>query len=384
VVCAAGRQSVVVVGGGLIGLSAALHLRRADPGVRVTVLERAWVGAAASGASAAGVRVMGRDRAERALALESLTRWPDLARELEGDTGYRRGGGLRVALDDDGWKEATTTVAEQRADAVPVELVDATTARRLAPGLSSDCRGGVHCPIDGQAEAMATVRAFATAARRLGARLEEGVGASALVVEAARVVAVVRDDGGREACDVAIVAAGTWSAPLLAGIGVVLPIRSRPLQMLLTDPAPAALRPVVGGFGRALSLKQLADGAYLIGGGWPARIVDEASNRWEVLDESVRGSLAVARAVYPPLAERSVARSWAGIEAFTPDDLPVFGPVAGLDGVLVAAGFSGHGFALVPAVGDLLARLVLGLDPLHHLWRGLGAGRPALGSANDV
>jgi glycine/D-amino acid oxidase-like deaminating enzyme len=245
----------------------------------------------------------------------------------------------------------------------------------LAPGISPDCRGGVHCSIDGHAEAMAAVRTFAAAARRLGARIEEGIGVGALVTEAARVVAVVRGDGIREPCDVAIVAAGAWTAPLLAKAGVTLRLQSRPLQMLLTDPAPAALRPVVGGFGRALSLKQLANGAYLIGGGWPARIVDEATNRWEVLEESVRGSLAVARAVYPPLVERSLARSWAGIEAFTPDDLPVLGPVAGLDGVLVAAGFSGHGFALVPAVGDVLARLALGLDPLRHLWSGLAVGR---------
>jgi sarcosine oxidase subunit beta len=142
--------------------------------------------------------------------------------------------------------------------------------------------------------------------------------------------------------------------------------------------APASLTPVVGCFGRPLSLKQLADGAYLIGGGWPARVPDEAVNRWEVLDESVRGSLEVARAVYPPLAVRSVARSWAGIEAFTPDDLPVLGPVPGLGGLLVAAGFSGHGFALVPTVGDILARQALGLDPLARLWRGLAADRPGL------
>ena len=112
-----------------------------------------------------------------------------------------------------------------------------------------------------------------------------------------------------------------------------------------------------------------------IGGGWAARVPDESVNRWEVLDESVRGSLEVARAVYPPLATRTVARSWAGIEAFMPDDLPVIGPVPGVDGLLVAAGFSGHGFALVPTVGDVLARLALGLDPLAHLWRGLGAAR---------
>jgi sarcosine oxidase subunit beta len=178
-------------------------------------------------------------------------------------------------------------------------------------------------------------------------------------------------------CDTALVAAGAWSSPLLAKIGVRLPLRGRGLQMLLTDAAPASLGPVVGCFGRPLSWKQLADGAFLIGGGWPARVADEAVNRWEVLDDSVRGSLEVARAVYPPLAARTVARSWAGIEAFTSDDLPVLGPVPGIDGLLVAAGFSGHGFALVPTVGDVLARLGLGLDPLAHLWRGLGVARLA-------
>jgi len=371
-------RAIVIVGGGLMGLSAAFHLRRADPQTRVTVLERGRVGDAASSASAAGVRAMSRDPAERALALESLGRWPELDRELEGKTGYRRGGGLRIALDDTGWAEARATVGEQRAAGVPVELVDAATAHRLAPGLSPECRGGVHCPIDGQAQAVATVQAWASAARRVGARIEEGVGADGLVVEGARIVAVVRSDGARLACDAALVAAGAWSATLLAKVGLTLPLRGRGLQMLLTDPAASvSLTPVVGCFGRPLSLKQLADGAYLIGGGWPARVPDDAVNRWEVLDESVRGSLEIARAVYPPLAPRTVARSWAGIEAFTPDDLPVLGPVPGIAGLLVAAGFSGHGFALVPTVGDVLARLVLGRDPLAHLWRGLDVARLA-------
>lgn len=373
--------SVVIVGGGLMGLSAALHIRRADPRVRVTVLERATPGAAASGASAAGVRAMGRDPAERALALASLARWPGLDRELEGETGYHRGGGLRVALDGDAWRAAPAWVAEQRADGVPVHVVGADEARRLAPGVSPACVGGVHCAIDGQAEAMATVLAFAAAARRQGARIEEGVSARALLAERGRVTAVVTADGRREPCDVAIVAGGVWSATLLAPLGVVLPLRTRALQMLLTGPGPRTLAPVVSAFERALSFKQLADGAYLIGGGWPARIVDEPANRWEVLEDSVRGSLAVAREVYPAVEPCALAKSWAGLEAFTPDDLPVLGPVPGIDGVLVAAGFSGHGFALSPMVGDVLARLVLGAEPLAHLWAGLRVDRPALGRA---
>ena len=127
-----------------------------------------------------------------------------------------------------------------------------------------------------------------------------------------------------------------------------------------------------------MSLKQLDDGAYLIGGGWPARIVDEAANRWEVLDDSVRGSLEVARAIYPALIGCVLARGWAGLEAFTPDELPVLGPVSGVDGLFVAAGFSGHGFLLTPAVGDVLARLALGRDARQHLWQGLRFDRAAV------
>ncbi|HET9927095.1 MAG TPA: FAD-binding oxidoreductase, partial [Methylomirabilota bacterium] len=100
----------------------------------------------------------------------------------------------------------------------------------------------------------------------------------------------------------------------------------------------------------------------LIGGGWPARITDHGANRYEMEDESVKGSLETARAVYPALAGRAVAHRWAGLEAFTPDDLPVIGPVPGIESLLVAVGFSGHGFALSPVIGDLLARFASGRE----------------------
>ena len=361
-----------------MGLSAAFHLRRADPSRLVTVLERARVGSAASGASAAGVRAMGRDPAERRLALESLGRWPGLDRELEADTGYRRGGGLRVALDDKAWQAAPAWAAEQCAGGVPLETVDAASVRCLAPGIAPDCLGGVYSSIDGQAGAMATVHAFAAAARRLGARVEEGVGVKRLVAERGRVVGMERGDGAWQPCDVAILTAGAWTSALLARLGVKAPLHTRPLQMLLAEPAPLTLEPVVSCFDRKLSLKQLDDGAYLIGGGWPARIADHEANRWEVLEDSVKGSLQVAGEVYPALAGCKLAQSWAGLEAFTPDELPVIGPVPGVEGVVVAAGFSGHGFALSPVVGDVLARLALGRDALLPLWRDLRFDRPSL------
>jgi len=198
------------------------------------------------------------------------------------------------------------------------------------------------------------------------------------VTERGRIVGVERSDGVRQPCNVAIVTAGAWTSSLLADLRVNLPLQTRPLQMLLTEPAPKSLAPVVGAFDRKLSLKQLADGAYLIGGGWPGRVVDHDANCWEVLEDSVRASLEVAGEVYPPLTGRGLARSWIGLEAFTPDELPVIGPVPGIDGLLVAAGFSGHGFALSPMVGDVLARLALGRDPLLPLWCDLRFDRPSL------
>ncbi len=367
--------SVVIVGGGLVGLSAAWHLRRADPAVRVTVLERAAVGAGASGASAAGVRAMGRDPAERALALASLARWPDLDRELEGTTGYRRGGGLRVAESAAEHAEARADAAAQRADGVPVEPVDERDAHRIAPGLSPAVVGGVYCPIDGQADALATVEAFAGGGRRLGVRVDEGAAVASVLTERGRAAGVELDDGARVPCDAAIVAAGAWTARLLASVGIRVPLTTCGLQMVLTDASPPALGPVVSRIGGRLSLKQLASGAYLIGGGWPGEIPDEASSRGRVIDESVSGSFALARRIYTPLEGRAIAQRWVGIEAFTPDELPILGPVPGVEGLLVAAGFSGHGFALAPMVGDVLARLVLGRDTLPHLWKGLHVER---------
>src|SRR5262249_7843147 len=162
-----------------------------------------------------------------------------------------------VALDAEAWAETPAWVAEQRADNVPVEVMSAVDVRRLAPEIAPGALGGVFGAIDGQAEAMPTVQAFAAAARRLGARVEEGAGVASITREHGRVAGVVRSDGRREPCDVAIATVGAWTPTLLRGLDVRIPVTTRPLQMLLTTPAPMALRPVLSAFGRRLSFKQL-------------------------------------------------------------------------------------------------------------------------------
>jgi sarcosine oxidase subunit beta len=256
-------------------------------------------------------------------------------------------------------------VAKQRAGGLDVYMLYGDEVREVAPGVAPSMLAGAYCPTDGHANPIWTTKAFADAAVRHGARLLERTPATGLLVEDGRVRGVQTPDG-LHAAERVIVAAGVWSERLCAEIGVTLPIEPDPPQMLLTTPFPHGLDPVVGCVGKLLSLKQLRTGQYLVGGGWPASAYLDrerpiALNR----ESSVTGSAATCAAVWPVLQQAGVVRVWAGLEARAADDVPILGGVPGVDGLLVATGFSGHGFALSPYIGVLLAELATtGQTPL--------------------
>ena len=152
-------------------------------------------------------------------------------------------------------------------------------------------------------------------------------------------------------------AAGAWSARLAEG-RVRLPIEGEALQMLLTAPAKRSLGPTITAQGRRLSLKQLPDGAYLFGGGWPGVAREDIC---EVLPQSVEGNWGTAKALYPPLAEVGSPRlSWCGLEGRTPDGMPLIGRPSGVAGLYICAAFCSHGFQLAPSVGRAVADDLLG------------------------
>jgi sarcosine oxidase, subunit beta len=351
---------VVVVGCGVIGGSIAYHAAR--QGMRVLVIERGEVAQspAASWASAGGVRRQGRHPAEAPLASEAIVRWPTLEAELEADLHYRQGGNLLTAETKAEAGALVAFVREQRALGFhDVHLVDREEIRELAPALSERVVAGSYSPTDGQADPPRTTRAFAQAAVRQGATCWRATECHALLAVKARVVGV-RTTGGDVAAGAVVLSAGAWSDELAATAGLRLPIRTRALQMLLTTPAPKdILRPVLGSVARPLSLKQLQDGAFLIGGGWPGESsVDRRTFR--LLEDSQRGSWATASEVVPAVAVQRIAQAWCGLEAESYDELPFIGRVPGLDGLVLALGFSGHGFALAPAVGRAVADLLSG------------------------
>lgn len=351
---------VVVVGGGVIGSSIAYHIAR--QGRPVTVLELAAPATepAASWASAGGVRRQGRDAAEALLAIEAIERWRSLSEELDADLRYRRDGNLKVGTSEADAKELAAFVRQQHAlGLTDVRLVDATEARSIVPGVDERVVVGSYSLEDGHADPVATTRAFAAAAQRQGASYRHSTTVVSVLADAGRVTGVRTADGDILAGQT-VIAAGAWSDTLAASVGVQLPIRTAALQMVLSTPAAAGtLLPVIGALNVALSLKQLPSGEFLLGGGWPGDVAPDRRS-YSVRPESVAGNWAVACTLLPVVGDQQVARSWCGLEAISIDQIPFVGSVSGLTGLTIAAGFSGHGFAISPAVGRAVADQLAG------------------------
>ena len=187
---------------------------------------------------------------------------------------------------------------------------------------------------------------------------------------------------GAVAAEHVVLAAGAWSSDLTDALGLTLPIRMQALQMLRSSPArDGLLTPVLGVVSRQLSLKQLPDGAFLLGGGWPGDVKPDRRG-YAMHHESMQGNWAEAVAVLPAVGEQLIARAWCGLEAISIDEIPFIGPVPNVANFTLAAGFSGHGFAISPAVGRAVADQIAG-KPTPEL-DGLSPARIAGIDAREV
>ena len=361
---------ILIVGGGVIGNSIAYHLAR--QGRQVLVIDRSNIAdsPSASWASAGGVRRQGRHPAEAKLAIEAIQRWKTLEQELEADLGYRRGGNLLLAESDIEINHLYKFVDQQHEMGfTDVQFVDRKEALSIVPGLNERVVAGSYSPDDGQADPILTTRAFAQAAQRYGASYWTGVYTSSLFMHHNHIEGAKTERGDVKAAHI-ILATGAWSDELATTIGLRLPIRTRALQMILSTPSHNyQLKPVISSISRALSLKQVANGGFLLGGGW---LGDPSHDRRSYImrSSSIQGNWATAMELLPVVGEQRIARSWCGLEAQSIDDIPFIGQIPGLHGFTLAVGFSGHGFALSPAVGRCVADQINGLptpelDELH-------------------
>lgn len=358
------RADVVIVGGGISGTAAAYEL--AKSGARVTLVEQGDLASMASGWTLAGVRQSGRHAAELPLARAAVKRWQRLSEELDADIEYRQDGNLRLARNPDEIPVIRQIVDEQQALGLDLTfLPDNRAVREIAPALAETVLAASFCPTDGHANPVAAVRAFAAAAERHGATIRTGTVVTGIDAPGAggRARGVQTAEGGI-ASDVVVVTAGVYTDQLCAPLGLALPLRVRHVSVIQTTPLPPMLRQVLGVASADFAGRQEVSGRFrLTGSGtpWPHQLADRGDED-ELIQppvERVMMALARATAVLPALREARVGRVWGGLIDQTPDALPVIERLPEVEGVIVAAGFSGHGFCLGPITGQIIRELVI-------------------------
>jgi glycine/D-amino acid oxidase-like deaminating enzyme len=401
----AARQStdVAIIGGGIAGCASAYYL--AKKGLSVTLLEKGEIAGEQSGRNWGFVRQQLRDPLEIPLMIACIRIWRGLEAELEADIEWRQGGILHLADTDVEMAKYEAWLEHARTYQLDSRKVSGAEAAELLPGMAHDWIGGIYTPSDGQADPVKTTNAFAKAARRLGAEIRTGCIVEGIETAGGAVTGLSTEAGEIRAKTV-LVAAGAWSARLLRTLGLDLPQLGVRSTVLRTRRAPA--KTALGVWFPEFGFRQRRDGSFNVGAGasvdhdigvdtlrharafWSAfrnqggsldlhlgrhffedlwlhlnrtGALGRQMRRDRVLDpapsaKKLRGCLAGFRAMFPEFGDIDLATSWAGVIDVMPDEVPVFGEAPGLRGLVIATGFSGHGFGMGPIAGQLMAEAI--------------------------
>ncbi len=345
--------SVVIIGGGCTGLSAAYHLAKA--GVRdVVLLERSYLSSGATGRCLGGVRAQFAGRDDIILARASQQRYESLGAELGFDPLFRQDGYLFLAFTDDELEYFRENARTQNELGVATRVLTPAEVKRRAPPLdTSRIAGAAYHARDGVAVHFALTWGLARAARRRGAQLHTFTEVRQLRAENGRVGRVETSRGNIET-EWVINAAGGHARHFAAQLGVDLPIRTMKREAMVTESYKPFLDPFIVSL-RGHAIFQTLRGEVVIEVSDPmAPETHEVGSTVRFLERSAREALRLM----PCLADLRVIRQWAGWYDVSPDNRPILGPVEQVAGFLQASGYSGHGFMLAPVVGQILADLV--------------------------
>ncbi|GAA2096349.1 FAD-binding oxidoreductase [Streptomyces albiaxialis] len=369
----------VVVGGGVMGVSAAFHL--AEAGARdVVVVERGALGCGSSGKPIGGVRAHFSDPLNIELGRRSLRAFADFPRRPGAPIGLDTVGYLFLLTSQGQVAEFEAGVRTQNALGVPSRLVTPAEARALCPYLDTDgLVAAVHSPTDGHVRPARVVRGYAEAAARAGVRFLTGIEVTGFDTAGDRVTGV-RTDRGRIACRTVVCAAGAWSGRVGELAGVALPVRPVRRQLVFTAPLspPAPRIPFTIDFASTAYFHNSDDG--LLFGLADPRERDGFDTTWT--PEWLELFRAAVRVRAPALAEMETAGGWAGLYEVTPDHNALIGRSGELVNFLYATGFSGHGFLQAPAVGEIVRDLCLERETFADI-SPLSADRFAAGAGSD-
>lgn len=342
---------VAIVGGGIVGASAALALRRR--GVDVVLLERDLCGSRSSGVNYGGVRRQGRPLSQLPLAQRAHEIWANLPALLGTDGEYQRTGHFKIARSEADLASLEKYQAMSRDFGLGIELLSGPRLRERCPWLGGRAVGGSLCADDGQANPRLVSPAFALAARRAGAQIFERSPLDEVTHDGQQFT-LRSGQALLVRAPVLLNCAGAWAGPLAAQFGEAVPLQSGHPAMAVTEPLPYFMQWSLGVEGGGIYCRQVARGNLVLGGGSGVGLdADRARS-----ERSAIAALAVqAIELLPALKHAHFIRTWSGTEGYLPDRQPVLGQSRTTPGLIHGFGFAGAGFQIGPAVGEVLAEL---------------------------
>jgi glycine/D-amino acid oxidase-like deaminating enzyme len=351
----------VVIGGGVMGCSTALHL--AQGGMRVALVDRGPLCREASGVNAGTLTLHMTRAALVPYAMRAWQMWMDAEKWLGMGVLATHVPGLTLAF-----TEAECELVELRAKArreygAPIEVISPARAREIEPGVHPGLLKAGYCDIDGFASAYLTGRAFRHALTAAGVDVLENAPVEG--VDSGDAGHVIRFGGTTSRPPLqatrVVLAGGVWIENMLAWLGVQIPIKVLINQLIITERVRPVMRTVLSVANGLLSLKQFANGTVLIGGGWQGE-GDRERGGVEARPQNLVGNMRLAAYALPALAEARIARIWLGLEAETADAMPIIGDVPGVPRAYVV-GSAHSGYTSGPFMGRIMAQHILGQQP---------------------
>lgn len=355
------RASVVIIGGGVMGLSTAYHLARAGV-ADVVLVEKDQLGSGSTCKAAGGVRAQFSDAVNIELGARSLKAFETFKDTFDQEIDLHQVGYLFLLDRPDHVEAFAKNVALQNEIGVPSRMIEVAEAKALSPLIGTEgLLAAAYSPTDGHCTPESVVGGYAGAARRAGAHLATQCTVTAITSSGGSICEVVTERG-TISTDTVICAAGAWSRDLGAMAGVELPVEPLRRQILTTEPIPGLDPRTPFTIDFTTSFYFHSEGRGLLLG-----MSDPDETPGFKLKESDAWLTGLGEAIErraPILSEVGLGAGWAGLYEMTPDHNALVGEAVGVSRFLYATGFSGHGFLMGPAIGEIMRDLYLGQTPV--------------------